>query len=126
LRIGRVEGEAPYLLDDIRGVTELYDGTILIVDNGSKELRVFGADGVFRRSEGGPGRGPGEFVSVRLVRTPHTDSILVFDRTLKRFTIFGPTLQAPTVMRVEQATRVMVAMGASPETVLSGSIPVLR
>jgi hypothetical protein len=60
MSIGAVEGEAPYNFQDISAARRLTSGEVMITDQ-SLELRIFGADGVFRRSYGREGAGPGEF-----------------------------------------------------------------
>lgn len=60
LRIGTLEGEAPTVFGDIRGIEVGDDGTIYVVDAQAVELRAFEADGRFRAVLAGPGEGPGE------------------------------------------------------------------
>ncbi|MEX0892159.1 MAG: hypothetical protein WEB88_08305 [Gemmatimonadota bacterium] len=60
LRIGAADGEAPYLLTNIRGATRLSDGRIVVVDGATFELRAFTTDGRHAWSAGGEGGGPGE------------------------------------------------------------------
>jgi len=60
LRIGAADGEAPYLLTNIRGATRLSDGRIVVVDGATFELRAFTSAGLHAWSAGGKGGGPGE------------------------------------------------------------------
>lgn len=60
LRIGTLDGEAPTVFGDIRGIEAGDDGTIYVVDAQAVELRAFGEDGTFRSVIAGPGEGPGE------------------------------------------------------------------
>jgi hypothetical protein len=60
VRIGAADGAEAYLLDRVRGVTRLSDGTIVVLNAGSTELRYYSADGVHLRSVGRQGRGPGD------------------------------------------------------------------
>ena len=61
LSIGEVEGEDPYNLFRVSDVMRLDDGRIVIANGGTREVRVFAADGTHERTVGGPGQGPGEF-----------------------------------------------------------------
>lgn len=44
--IGAAQGEAPYLLYDVRDASTLSDGRIVVADGASDEVRVFDPDGV--------------------------------------------------------------------------------
>ena len=61
VRIGVVEGEEPYQLDEVNGVTVTDDGRIFVVNGGTRTVRVFDAHGRFLREFGGKGDGPAEF-----------------------------------------------------------------
>jgi hypothetical protein len=63
----------------IGGARALSEGGILVVDGGSAELRVFGPSGTFSHRTGGMGDGPGEYRDPVLVRSPGTDSVLIWD-----------------------------------------------
>lgn len=60
LRIGEVEGEDPYLLTWVSSIATDSDGRVIVVDQGSYQVRVFDPDGRFVFLFGGPGEGPGE------------------------------------------------------------------
>jgi len=60
LRIGEVDGEDPYLLTWVPAVATDPDGRVIVVDQGSRQVRVFDAKGRFLFHFGGPGEGPGE------------------------------------------------------------------
>lgn len=61
LSIGMVEGERPYLFNEIAGAVFWHDGSIAVADFGSTEIRIFNRRGAFRHAIGGEGDGPGEF-----------------------------------------------------------------
>jgi hypothetical protein len=88
LDIGMVDGPAAYEFHRIDGIAQLADGRILVVDDGSAELRFFDRSGKFLRKSGGRGSGPGEFRSVALVASAFPDSLLLFDSRAGRFTRF--------------------------------------
>lgn len=87
LRIGSLDGPEETQLFDVRFATVLSDGRIVIGNNGSSELRFFGADGRFEFAVGGEGEGPGEFRSLFPVftRLPG-DTLRLFDGRTRRIT----------------------------------------
>lgn len=90
LVIGDVVGDPPYLFSDIRGVVRLEDGSIIVGDGQSRELRIFDENGRFVRSVGGPGDGPSEFPqSLNSLERCGTDRLYAVDRQARRVTSFG-------------------------------------
>ncbi len=88
LDIGTV-GDGPiYAFSSIRGALRLSDGTIVVADGGSSELRFFGPDGMHRLTVGREGEGPGEFRAISAVHRLAGDSVVVFDSRLRRFSVF--------------------------------------
>ncbi len=63
LRIGAVEGTGPDVLGNVIALEVDAEGRIFVLESQAKEIRVFGRDGVFVRSFGREGAGPGEFKS---------------------------------------------------------------
>lgn len=59
--IGVVDGPPEYQFHDIADVLRLPDGRIVVVNEGSAELRFYASDGSHLRSVGGQGGGPGSF-----------------------------------------------------------------
>src|SRR5687768_145368 len=59
--IGVVEGAPEYQLFRVRHALRLDDGSILVADGGSRELRFYDSTGRHIRSIGRDGEGPGEF-----------------------------------------------------------------
>ena len=74
----------------ITGVSQLQDGTLVVANAGSSELRFFGADGHFLRSIGRDGDGPGEFRYLGHHWIIAGDTIVVWDRSVSRLQHFGP------------------------------------
>ncbi len=77
--IGAAEGEHPYLLHRVGRAATLSDGSIVVADGGSNEVRVFDAEGVHLRSWGGYGDGHGEFDELHAVARWRGDSVAAWD-----------------------------------------------
>jgi hypothetical protein len=108
LRIGTVEGEEAYEFSRIaggnsQGVARLADGTIVVLDAASRELRYFGSDGSHLASAGGAGEGPGEFSFPHRLFLLPGDTIAVWDLNLRRFELFdGAGGHAATITPPEE------------------------
>lgn len=61
LEIGSNDAGGVYQFGDISGVDVDADGNVYVADQQSQNIRVFDASGVYLRTIGGPGEGPGEF-----------------------------------------------------------------
>ena len=75
LVIGTQDGE-PYQFSRIGGVIRLSDGTIVVADGASSELRFFDSTGRHVRTVGRPGQGPGEFTRLELIARLRGDTIV--------------------------------------------------
>lgn len=60
LRIGTMDGPAPTIFGDVRGIEADSAGTIYVLDYQASEVRAFDPDGQFLRTVATRGRGPGE------------------------------------------------------------------
>jgi len=70
----------------IRGILELQDGRIVVLDGGTCEIRYFSARAEPLHQVGRCGRQPGQFVSLWLVGRGPADELLVWDLETRRFT----------------------------------------
>jgi hypothetical protein len=77
-----------------RNMKQRPDGSLMIADTGSEEVRVFSANGEFLGSFGGSGEGPGEFRSLYVIENAG-DTLLAMDSD-GRVTVVAPDL---TVVR---------------------------
>jgi hypothetical protein len=73
----------------VRGAVRLPDGRIAVGNDGSREIKIYGADGTHVASLGKEGEGPGEFSSVILAGLLG-DSLVVVDRRLRRVSLLHP------------------------------------
>lgn len=74
----------------IVGLARLSDGTLVVADAGSHELRFFAATGEALRRVGRAGDGPGEFRDIAWIGRTSADSLYVWDWGLRRVSVFGP------------------------------------
>ncbi|HZD04074.1 MAG TPA: hypothetical protein VE173_04125 [Longimicrobiales bacterium] len=105
LRIGRVEGDAPYLFQDVGDAARLPDGGIAVLEGAAGEVRLFDRNGVHVRTLGRSGAGPGEFRSPLRV-WPRGDSLVVFDWSGDRITLLpinGSTARVLTPVGLPRA-----------------------
>lgn len=90
VHIGAVEGADHYLFSEIRDAARFPDGRIAVANRGSNQIRIFDERGTFLRALGGTGGGPGEFERLTAIEILPGDSILAYDYTTHRLTVFGP------------------------------------
>lgn len=90
LSIGTEEGEDEYVLHRVFGATRLTDGTVVLVNGGSHQIRFFGPDGKFVRAAGREGQGPGEFSDAFYIHWLPGDTVYVGDYRPFQFLVFGP------------------------------------
>jgi 6-bladed beta-propeller len=88
VQIGLIEGKPPYLLSGVSDATRQSDGTIVVADCMTAQVRYFDRSGRFLRVVGGRGQGPGEFGFLRRIFPLGGDTIGVDDA--RRITILAP------------------------------------
>jgi hypothetical protein len=89
--IGVVEGDPHYQFDNVTGAVRLSDGRIVVANAGSGEFRFFDPSGKYLSMSGRKGGGPGEFKSLSSVERLGGDSLLAFDRSNRRVSVFDAT-----------------------------------
>lgn len=75
-------------------------GRILVADDQSRHVVVFGPEGRYIGTMGRKGQGPGEFQSPWQVAADPRDSVFVWDAGLARISVFDPDLQFRRSFRV--------------------------
>ncbi len=85
-----ISGDAEPYLGQIGEVEFLSDGSLLVEDHQTDELRLFDLSGDVERLVGGPGSGPGEFQSLTELTVTPGDTAYTYDRRLYRISVFGP------------------------------------
>lgn len=108
--IGEAEGAEAYQFDVIASALRLADGTVVVGDRGSGQVRWFTARGEHLRSVGRKGDGPGEFRVIEWIGA-RGDSVLVWDPFARRLTVLGPGGAVARMVRVAQGTGVDFLQG---------------
>jgi hypothetical protein len=88
VEMGALEGDEAYQFDQVRGISRLSDGRIVVANGGTHELRYFDPTGRHLRSVGRKGEGPGEFQGLGVLVTWSGDSVAVYDWNLRRVSVF--------------------------------------
>jgi hypothetical protein len=118
-----VEGRPETLYSQIIAAFSGTDGTLVVADATSRELRWFDRDGEHIRTVGGRGEGPGEFVNLSRVRRLSPDTILAWDGSLRRVTLFsqdGEFLTSHVIVDVPEV------FDAPPGRFIAGATPSIR
>lgn len=77
--IGSAEGDPEYMLFSVSDALRMPDGRIVVVNNGSREVRFYDSTGRYLDALGGEGEGPGEFRAPWRVRRLEGDTLVVWD-----------------------------------------------
>lgn len=93
VEIGADPTDTADALYDVGGVTRLGDGRIVLTDGGTAEIRSFTPTGDRLATAGGKGEGPGEFRSLSRPYRLRGDSLLVYDASLRRLSVFDRELR---------------------------------
>ncbi len=102
--IGRVDGPAEGVLDDLAGAARLEDGSVVVALGQPSQVRRYGPEGDLRWSVGREGEGPGEYGDPVLWNgCVGTAGVLVYDWTNARVTVLdvedGSVVDTRTVPR---------------------------
>jgi hypothetical protein len=88
LSIGEAAGDPDYQFGQIAGLDVTSDGLILVLDNQAQHVKVFSADGVFDRTVGQAGSGPGEFgPGAAVLMVGAADTVIVPDAGNQRVNV---------------------------------------
>ena len=102
ISVGTLDGPAHYQLFDVTAATRLSDGGIVVIDGGTREVRLYDRDGGFVKTLGGPGSGPGEFQDPSQVVVTPADAVWVWDNANFRITRFDSAGEFVGVQSVER------------------------
>jgi hypothetical protein len=98
----------------IESSLRLADGSIVVANAGTHQLRYYDTAGRFTNGVGREGGGPGEFEHITWAQKYRGDSILVFDRRLVRLSVFDSDgrLARMITPRDDQGQVITSAIGA--------------
>lgn len=86
-----LEGDPDSPMFEIGSAIKLRDGRYAVADGGNARVVFFDASGTLTSTTGRSGEGPGEFQHLTLLARGAADSILVWDRQLRRVSVLAPT-----------------------------------
>lgn len=90
LTIGVLAGPEEYQFVAVSSAARQSDGKLVVVDAGARSVRLYDGEGLFLKTLGGPGSGPGEFRDPGPVFVTRGDTVVVWDQSLFRITRFDP------------------------------------
>jgi len=88
--IGVLDGATEYQLFQVAGAVRLSNGTIVVANGGTDQIRFYDSTGHFLESAGRKGGGPGEFKQMGTVFRFPGDTVGVADWSLQRMSLFTP------------------------------------
>lgn len=123
LRIGVVDGPQAYTFSVVGDVLVADDGTIVVTDRRSRQIRLFDSEGTHLRSLGRSGDGPGEFSSSPWIAGVAGDSVFAFDSRSARVSVFSLSgeMLGDVSVRSETIGRPMLALRQADGTYLTRS-----
>ena len=89
-RLGSLEGDGPDVFGQIRDVELGPDGELYVLDGQAADVRVFGSDGVYVRTLGRSGAGPGEFNRPAGMALDAQGALWVMNWGNARYTAYDP------------------------------------
>jgi hypothetical protein len=90
LKIGQPSGQPEYLFSQITSLEVDAEGNIYAADSKENHIRVFDKKGVYLRTVGRPGQGPGEFTTPRHVHVNPAGEIMATDEASRSVKVFSP------------------------------------
>ena len=102
--IGMLDGSAEYQFHDVVAAARQSDGDLVVIDGGTREVRLYDGLGTFLTKFGGRGSGPGEFQNPVQVLVLPGDTLLVWDDALARVTRFDPVGNLVDMRTVDRGT----------------------
>lgn len=103
LEIGTREGEEPLQFFRVAGGRRLADGRIVVLNSGTRTIRIFSPDGHFLQEFGRAGEGPGEFLALSSLHLLRGDTLFVWDGYRRAFSLFTPAGQFVYSRRLDWA-----------------------
>ena len=134
LTIGVANGAPEYMFGSVRDVLQLRDGSTLVLDGQAFALRQYDAKGVYVRTIGRRGQGPGEYTRPSRIAALPDGRILLVDGGTGRINVYSPSGESvatwalttagirvlPTDIRVDTTGTTVVTVSATRDGVSSG------
>lgn len=111
LDIGGESGNDAYQFDRIAGVIHHDDMSVVVADGSSSEIKSFDPNGNLQWRLGRPGDGPGEFRMINRVGRAGSDSLWVYDFSLRRFTFIDESGSLAGVVTLQSDIPTLGAVG---------------
>jgi len=115
LRLGVVDGDPVFQFSGITGVTRLGDGTVVVADDGSQEVRFFDSAGRATAVVGGRGGGPEEFTGLAGLGWNPSGGVWAYDFSLRRIAWISPEGRIVGLTSLPSEPPVLNAVGALPD-----------
>lgn len=112
LTLGGVAGDSALDFTGIVGARRLADGSLVVANGGTSELRWYSESGKHLRTVGGRGAGAGRFAAL-LGLYSRGDTLFAWDgraRILRRLNLSGETMRQDT-LRLADSTRLFAVLG---------------
>ncbi len=90
LRVGALEGPPEYQIGQVGSIALDSKGRIYVLDSQAQHIRVYSPDGIYERTVGARGGGPGELGNALALLMGTGDTLLVPDGQNLRFTRYAP------------------------------------
>jgi len=90
LDIGGPEAEGEYALFQVTDALRLDNGTIVVSNRSSNDIRFFDSTGTFLHRTGGSGGGPGEYQGLTSLHRGPADSLLAYDSWVGHVSVLDP------------------------------------
>jgi hypothetical protein len=115
--IGGANAEGPYDVQRVGGARQLRDGTIVLLNGATSELRFFDPAGHYLRGTGRKGSGPGEFQSPYQLLWYGRDTLMVQDFGTGRISLLGTDGSSRGEISLQRAMAAIV-IGRLPDGTL--------
>ena len=127
LRIGALEGDPEYQFGQVGSLAVDSKGRILVLDRQAQHILVYSRDGIYERTIGARGSGPGELNGAMALLMLSGDTLLVPDLRNLRFSRYAPDGSSagsiPLDLTGGWPMQFRAALGVTVEQIRPGALP---